>query len=61
MIEKRSVTFEAEIEDLPAASQYADHHHGEGTEAGFKFLGVVAGQTAFGGKEVINILQKVER
>ena len=30
-------------------------------EAGFKFLGVVVGQTAFGGKEVVSILQKVEK
>jgi hypothetical protein len=30
-------------------------------EAGFKFLDVVVGKTAFGGKEVISILQKVEK
>lgn len=30
-------------------------------DAGFKFLGVVVGQTAFGGKEVVSILQKVEK
>jgi len=30
-------------------------------DAGFKFLGVVIGKTAFGGKEVISILQKVEK
>ena len=28
---------------------------------GYKFLGVVVGQTAFGGKEVISILQKSEK
>jgi hypothetical protein len=30
-------------------------------DAGFKFLDVVVGKTAFGGKEVITILQKVEK
>jgi hypothetical protein len=30
-------------------------------DAGFKFLGVVVGKTAFGGKEVISILQKAEK
>ena len=30
-------------------------------DAGFKFLGVVVGKTAFGGKEAISILQKVEK
>lgn len=30
-------------------------------DAGFKFLGVVVGKTAFGGKEVISLLQKVEK
>jgi hypothetical protein len=30
-------------------------------DAGFKFLGVVIGKTAFGGKEVISILQKTEK
>jgi hypothetical protein len=30
-------------------------------EAGFKFLGVVVGETAFGGKEVVSILQRVEQ
>jgi hypothetical protein len=30
-------------------------------DEGFKFLGVVVGQTAFGGKEVVSILQKVEK
>jgi len=30
-------------------------------DAGFKFLSVVVGQTAFGGKEVVSILQKVEK
>ena len=30
-------------------------------DAGFKFLGVVVGKTAFGGKEVISILQKIEK
>jgi hypothetical protein len=30
-------------------------------DAGFKFLGVVVGKTALGGKEVISILQKTEK
>ncbi|MBI4876614.1 MAG: hypothetical protein HY822_18415 [Acidobacteria bacterium] len=30
-------------------------------EAGFKFLGVVVGKTAFGGSEVISILQKTDK
>jgi hypothetical protein len=30
-------------------------------DAGFKFLGVVVGKTALGGKEVISILQKVQK
>lgn len=30
-------------------------------EAGFLFLGVVIGKTAFGGKEVVSVLQKVEK
>jgi hypothetical protein len=30
-------------------------------DAGFKFLNVVVGTTAFGGKEVVSILQKVEK
>lgn len=30
-------------------------------EAGFKFLGVVVGETAFGGKEVVSILQRVKQ
>ena len=30
-------------------------------DAGYKFLGVVIGKTAMGGKEVISILQKVEK
>ena len=30
-------------------------------DAGFRFLDVVVGQTAFGGKEVISILQKLEK
>jgi hypothetical protein len=30
-------------------------------DAGFKSLGVVVGKTAFGGKEVISVLQKVEK
>ena len=33
----------------------------EAGDAGFKFLDVVVGKTAFGGKEVISILQKVEK
>ena len=30
-------------------------------DAGFKFLGVVVGKTALGGKEIISILQKAEK
>jgi hypothetical protein len=30
-------------------------------EAGFHFLGVVVGKTAFGGKELISVLQKLEK
>lgn len=33
----------------------------EAGESGFHFLGVVVGKTAFGGKELISVLQKLEK
>jgi hypothetical protein len=42
----RTSTLEKELNDAGAA--------------GFEFLGVVVGNTAFGGKEVVSILRKYE-
>ena len=45
----------------PPAHRRGGRRSRQAGDAGFKFLGVVVGKTAFGGKEVISILQKVEK